>query len=761
MESEKQDLEMVNESQIITAIQRLWDKRKFGGKEYFVLTISILLIADLAILLNIPFLRQIFGFLFLTVLPGLFILQVLKLNKIGSTEKFILVWGISISFLLFFGLLINNLLFGLDYEKPLATIPLLIAFNIAFIVLAIVGHKINKTQTFSPPNLNLTAPEKAFLIVPILFPALSIFGMLVMNMTDNNIVLMFLLFLIPIYVIFVCFFNHKFSKRLYPVVIFLIGISLLLLMSLRSNHIIGTDTHVEYYLFQTTLEDLHWSASGYGNQLDACLSISLLPAMYQSILNISSEFLFKILYSLLYSIVPLVVYVLSKKYIGELYGFLASCFFMFQPNFLFTTANSRTCIAILFFALAMMTLFNDRIDPLKKRILFIVFMASCMVSHYSTTYIFFFIILGTFVGMEMVSKKYEFKKVVSLTIAILFFSMIFFWYSQVTEIAFNAGVAFVDKTFRNLNEFFIIESRTEAFKPLIGQEFTYPILSRVSLAFTLCTFIFIGIGVLIMLKRYKEMVVISNVNLKKPDFLKIKFEMEYLVMVLICAGLLVIMIALPFVSVGYDIWRLYSLVIVILSICFVIGGIILSKNLSFLKKALPKKPIFRKKLFTKRSHYLGDNEKNGSQIRAYLIILLILIPYFMFGSNAMHQIFGDTSSIILNSEGKRYDMDYVHDQESYGAKWLKEYGEGETKIYTDGRQRYLMSQGKIPKNLLRSFPFIEPKKVEGYICLRYYNVVNGKLAGPGWHPYNITEYSDIFGEMSKVYANGGSEVWKN
>jgi uncharacterized membrane protein len=48
----------------------------------------------------------------------------------------------------------------------------------------------------------------------------------------------------------------------------------------------------------------------------------------------------------------------------------------------------------------MMTLFNDKIDPLKRRILFIVFMASCMVSHYSTTYIFFFIMLGTFVGIE-------------------------------------------------------------------------------------------------------------------------------------------------------------------------------------------------------------------------------------------------------------------------------------------------------------------------------------------------------------------------
>jgi len=220
--------------------------------------------------------RQIFGFFFLTILPGLLVLQILKLNKIGSTEKFVLLVGLSISFLMFFGLLINNLSLSLGYETPLATIPLLIAFNIAFIALGIMGYKLNKEPIFPLPNIELSTSEKAFLIVPILFPALSIFGMHVMNTTDNNIILMLLLFLIPIYVAFICFFNQKFSKRLYPVVIFLISISLLLLMALKSNHLIGIDTHEEYYLFQTTLDNLHWRVAIMGNALDACLSISLL-----------------------------------------------------------------------------------------------------------------------------------------------------------------------------------------------------------------------------------------------------------------------------------------------------------------------------------------------------------------------------------------------------------------------------------------------------------------------------------------------------
>ena len=746
--------------------------KNLDGRGFLLILIVLLISTDIAILLNIPFLRQIFGFIFLSILPGLLILQTLKLSKLGFIEKFILSWGISISFLMFFGLLINNLSLSLGYETPLSTIPLLISVNIILILLCIVGYKINKEedQVFSFLNINLNKSEKAFLIVPILFPALSISGMHVMNTTDNNIILMFLLFSIPIYVAFVCFFNQKFSNRIYPVVIFLISISLLLLVSLRSNHVLGVDTHVEYYYFQTTVDNMHWHVLTMGNQLDACLSVSILPTIYQSILNISSEFLFKILYSLLYSIVPLIIYVLSKKYIGDFYGFLAACFFMFHFNFLWTTANSRTCLAVLFFALAMMVLFSDRIEPLKKRILFIVFMVSCMVSHYSTTYIFFLIMLGTFVGIELLSKKHRFKKVISLTITILFFALIFFWYSQVTETTFNAGVSFVGETFTNLNRFFVEESRTGAFVQLAGHELTYPILSRVNLALTWCTFIFIGIGVLTMIKRYKEMIVISEVKRKKPDFLKTKFEMEYFMIALVCVGLLVIMVALPYISVGYDIWRLYSVVIVILSVCFIIGGMTLSHFFFFTKHFLSKERTCAKKecnsfgkAFLSKKRFVLKEKNNGSEVRAYLIILLILIPYSMFSTGVIYQLVGAGDSIVLNSEGRQYDKYYVHDQESCGAKWLKEYGEEKTKIATTDTyvgMLKLISQGNIPSSSIDRTSLQADRKIKGYIYLGYYNVVDGKLFGVEPNSCNLSDYSHQFVGKSTIYNNGGSEVWR-
>ena len=568
---------------------------KFEYNEWLVLVIlSIILLTDLSIFLNIPVLRQILGFLFLFLLPGLLIVQILKLNKIGYTEKVVLSVGLSISFLMLFGLLINNSSLSLGYDAPLGTISLLISFNIVFVVLAIIGYKRNEKSVFSLPNFNLSRSEKAFLVVPIFLPALSILGTHLMKIADNNIILIFLYFLISFYIVLVCFFNQKFSKRLYPVVIFSISLSLLMIFALRFPHISGHDVHYEYGLyFLRTLENLHWSMVGHYSTLDACLSISILPAIFQSIMNATAqEYLFKAVYVSICSFTPIAVYVISKKYVGELYAFLASFLFMTSASFLAAAGSPRTNVAIFFVALAVMALFSDKIYPLKRRLLCTVFIVSMVISHYSTTYIFFFIILATFVGTEILFKRYTFKKSISLTFVLLFFAFIFFWYSQIIVMPFQSAILFVENTFLNLNQLFIEESRSAQLPQLVGKGLNPGIFSKVTLAFTWGVFILIGVGVLTLIKRYKEVTAISNVKLKKPDFLKEKFEVEYLVMTLACSGLLIIMVVLPYVSKGYGIGRLYGLMVIILSVCFVIGSMTLSKQI--FKKSLIKNFSFKK-----------------------------------------------------------------------------------------------------------------------------------------------------------------------
>lgn len=723
-----------------------------SNKQIKIITL-ILLITDISVFFNIPILRMIIGFFLIAFLPGLLILQILKLDKLYPLEKLVLTCGLSISFFMLFGLLINNLSLFLNYEKPLASIPLLIMLNVVFMLLAFIGHKKDREEDDKPilskikRKFVLSPLEKAFLIVPLVFPTLSIFGMQIMNETDNNSILMLLIYLIALYILFVTYFNKSLSKRLYPVIIFLISISLLLLLPLRSNHLIGVDVHTEYYLFRTVLDQLHWRISG-NSTLDACISVSLLPAIFQSLLGISPEYLFKFYISLIYSISPLIIYIISKKYIDDKSSFLAACFFMFQPGFLWTEYYSRTNFAVLFFALAMMVLFNNNIDLLRKRILFIIFIISCMLSHYATTYIFFSIILGAVIGMEIIPKKYHSERILSRTMVTLFFVSIFFWYSQVTGTAFDKGLVFIGKTFNKLNEFFIAEMRGAPVQALFGEGFQRGLPYTMQFALTWLTIGFIAIGVTTLIVRYKEMS-FPEMKFKKNIFLKEKLEVEYWLFTIVCSGLAFTVIVFPFVSVGYGIERLYSLITVIISIFFVIGGIIISKNIHFKKQVA-----------------LGWRNKDwhSQQIWTFGVVLLVLLPYFLSVSGAMHQMFGYPYQITLNSEGRQYDNLYIHDQENYCTKWIKQYSD-DSKIYTDFYGAYrLISQAGIALESIDRYDLTRIRQSNGYIYLRYYNVVKGKWADYGFESgeqyHNLTAYHDIFVRRNNIYVNGGSKVFK-
>ena len=694
--------------------------------------IAAILATNVVVFLDMPVLRLVSGFIFLTILPGSLIIWILKLNRIETAEKAALVAGVSVAFLLFFGLLLNNLLLAVGFETPLSTVSLMISFDIVFILLLIAGCIVNKDMGSPLANPHLNRHEKVFLIVAIILLVLSVLGSHTMCITGNNTVLVAILLLIPAYIAAVCIYNRKFPERLYPIVLYLISISLLLIYALRFPHIWGRDVHAEYCMFQTTLYNLHWSIVEHA-LLDACLSISLLPTIFQSITGAGAqEYLFKGVYVAICSFTPLAIYAISRRYVGGLYAFLASFFFISQLTFLSTAGSARTNVAIFFAALAVMVLFNDKIDPVKQRILFFAFILATVVSHYSTAYIFFFIVLFSWVAAEMLSRKYIFERTMNLRIVLFFFVVIFIWYAQLTDAAFNVSVTFIKDTLANLNNFFLEESRTDMFQLLFGQGLTYSVLSKISLLVTWCTFLFIGVGVLTMTLKFREMVDIRGAQLKKPDFLKARFEVEYLTMALVCSGLLLAIVLLPYLSIGYDIYRMYSLVIVVLSVYFVIGGIVISK-------------------------------RSRLKLKPYTIVLLILLLYSMFVTGVAYQIFGAPVSITLNSEGEVYAGEYIHDSESCAAKWLaptvKENSHTCVSITDTFGSHRLLSQGIISRYRINDYSFSAHEGTCEYIYLYYNNIAMNKLVVNGT-TCNMSEYSDMFAGKNRIYGSGNSEVYK-
>lgn len=732
-------------------------------RRFLLFILMFLTFMDLAIFLNIPILRPVLGFTFLTVIPGLLILYSLKLNKLGFTERIVLSVGLSISFLMFFGLFINWVypLFG--YNTPLSTIPLILSLSVVILILAIIASVIKPSASFANLfNLKFNTREKAFLLVPALFPLLGILGMYLMNTTDNNIMLMAVIFLIPAYAIFIAVKHEQVPEKIYPPMIFLTSICLVLLLGLRSNHLIGVDIHSEYYFFQQTFHNGQWQILG-NTVFDSCLSISILPTIYQSFLNINSEYLFKILYPVLFSISPLVVYVLSKKYIGSRYAFWASLFFMSQFGFLSAASNPRTVVAILFFGLSVMILFHSRLGDLSKISLFIIFAVSCIVSHYSTSFIFLFFLLFTWIGMQIFSRIIFPRGKPSLSrnpttannphnsesrantfekpqpwprtymtsgIIALFFVFLFLWYSQVTGQTFVSGVKFLSSTLRMLPEFFIMEARGTEVAALFGSELEFKgIPHNIEFVATWFTIIFIIIGILTTLARYRRMVAFPSGENETPLFLDQKLGAEFFVCSLACSALLAATVALPYVLIGYSMPRTYLQMMTVLSPFFIIGGIVVAELLHIK--------------------------------RVYLIVLVALIPYFMCSTGAMYEMFDVPRGVTLTSEGRSYETLFIHDQETFCVRWLNDHAQENAIIYADpnGIMR-LITQGGTRLAVYAGALIEDNQTIDGYVFLRYHNVVERKLVDRQNRQHDIADYQDELMGKAKIYTNGGSEVYR-
>ena len=201
------------------------------------------LIVNLLVILDIQYLylRAIFSFIFLITVPGLLIMLMLKIREIGFWEYLVYTIGLSIAFLMFGGLFINWTLPLVGIDKPLSLVPLFVSFNIFLLIFWLIAFKRNKEISLKIKLLKLDGLNKLFFTIPIIFPILGIFGTNILNNQGPNYLTLIMLGGIAVYVFFIVLFRKKLNENIYPWSILMMSISLLLMYSLRSWHIIGWD----------------------------------------------------------------------------------------------------------------------------------------------------------------------------------------------------------------------------------------------------------------------------------------------------------------------------------------------------------------------------------------------------------------------------------------------------------------------------------------------------------------------------------------
>ena len=102
---------------------------KWKSTHFLIFALLAQFIANIAVFFDVPIIRQVTSFIFLIIIPGYLILSIINVEKIGVLEYLILSIGLSISFLMIAGLILNEIgpIFGII--KPLSLMLLMPLLN--------------------------------------------------------------------------------------------------------------------------------------------------------------------------------------------------------------------------------------------------------------------------------------------------------------------------------------------------------------------------------------------------------------------------------------------------------------------------------------------------------------------------------------------------------------------------------------------------------------------------------------------------------
>jgi uncharacterized membrane protein len=699
------------------------------SEKYFLVGILVSqIIVNIMVLFDVPVVRQTVVFIYLTFVPGLIIVKLLGLNELDRLETVLFSVGLSVAFLLIGGLLLNVFGFLAGISEPLSLMPLLTLLN-GFILVGGITVYLRSDEVNLPENKTRGLHPLALLLIGL--PVLTILGTLWVNAFNDNSILLFMMVVISSLFVMLTIYTRSLPSKLYSLAVLMIAVSLLYHSALISNYIVpaGSDVPAEHFVFKSTLDNGYWSSTNpyfetaYG-RLHSMLSITILPTAYSTLLNMNSTWVFKLLFPLLFSFVPLGLYQLWRRYLGNKYAFISAFLFMAQATFYTEMLGlNRQMIAELFFVLLLLVILNKKLKQHRKVVYFTIFGFGLVTSHYGLSEIFLFFIAFSFLLLFLLKKS---SRKITASMIILFFVLMFTWYIYTSEEAvFHSILEFGNYVYSQLGDFFNPASRGQTVLRGLGLESPTTMWNALSRAFAYATQFFIVVGFVGLITKRA----------------KIHFEKVYFALSFVAMAFLAALILVPGLANMMNMTRFYHILLFFLApLCVIGAGVIVS----FVSRR-------RKKLLVS------------------ILLLLVLVPYFLFQTGFVYEVTeSDSWSIPLS----KHRMDalrlyggfgYIDAYSVFGAQWLSENVDvRKSKLYADSvSQNYVLTiYGMIYKGYVNELSNITVVADNGTVYLSTLNVVHGKISYYG-RVWNTSELSFILDDLNKVYTNGGSEIYKN
>jgi len=357
-----------------------WEIKKCLGLSLAILLAAAGLIGLASTGFDVPGLRQIVGFIFLTFIPGILILRILKIHNVGIIESLLYSIGLSLAFVIFSGVVANFALPVIGISRPISVFPIMATLTIFTLILMPVAYQRDKgfAAPVQPGPVTALSPSVLFLILVFI---LAVIGALMVNFYQNNILL--LIFTVVVAgIVGLAVFGRFIGHKVYPLAIAIIAICFMYQTTLISPYLTGFDIHLEYYFTRLIVESGYWEATN-PHGYNSALSITMLAPIYSLILNIDGAWFFKIISPFIFSLVPLALFHIFRQQMSPRKAFLSAFFFMVVPTFsLEMVALVKQQFAEFFFVLFILLMVDRKLGLSQRLTLAIVFSLSIIVSHY-------------------------------------------------------------------------------------------------------------------------------------------------------------------------------------------------------------------------------------------------------------------------------------------------------------------------------------------------------------------------------------------
>jgi len=444
------------------------------------------------------------------------------------------------------------------------------------------------------------------------------------------------------------------KDSLYLLAISCVSLSLFLVTELASPFIVGYDMPLEFYLFGQVLMSSHWQpiiGVGSTSVFSSLLSITILPVIISIESSMDGTLIFKFLFPILYSMVPLILYKVYRQFLRPSGAFLSAFIFMIDPTFYTEMLQlGRQMIAEIFLALLLLVAISMRRQSRTRSgaLLTLILSLGIITSHYSIAYVFLILMLAS-LSMAAISSRIE--RLWSSGILLAWLVIMVVWFLLLT-----GGSAMVDLT-TNLsgvwvgftNDLFNPTSR-----PTIVQNALF--LSQANP------------GILHVISRASQYIAVASIVLGFLVFIFKKMknvaERQLMPLMIMSIGTLIATVAVPFFGAILNFSRFFHLALIFLAPCFFIGGQWL---VSAIRRITPHQVHVR-----------------SADVRIFLASLVFL--YFIFTSGWVWAVTLDPfpTSLALDAQRMKDSTDltfvlgyynwYRAPQDVAAAYWLGNYG---------------------------------------------------------------------------------------